>query len=180
MNKFLLIYGLLCTVAFPLCAQNWTPQDSLRLQQLLKGDGEVKVNPNALKELQMNLLGAPKASTDRPWMEFDTSLPKEPKRPGRLTLRPYTARTKYNWDPVYQKKIKVEKDTWRGDPFYAFKKAPVFNGYSGGHDLMLVFTREFWDFKGKKRRARTLKELKMYGDSVTVRMKREEETEVRE
>lgn len=142
---------------------------------MLQGEGEVKVNPNALKELQMNLLGAPKASTERPWMEFDTSLPKvSEKKPGRLTLCPYTARTKYNWDPVYQKKIKVEKDTWRGDPLYALKQAPVFEGSSTGHDLMLVFTREFWDFKGKKRRARTLEELKAYGDSVTVQEKRPE------
>lgn len=171
MSRFVFIYGLLCAVAFPVCAQNWTPQDSLKLQRLLQGEGEMKVNPNALKELQMNMLGTPKASADRQWMDFDTSLPKEPKRTVRLTLHPYTANTKYNWDPVYQKKIKVEKDTWRSDPFYALKQAPVYKGKAGGYDLMAIFTREFWDVKGRKRRVRTLKELKMYGDSITVQMK---------
>ncbi|MDE5710046.1 DUF4858 domain-containing protein [Bacteroides sp.] len=171
MNRFVFIYGLLCAVAFPVCAQNWTPQDSLKLQRLLQGEGEMKVNPHALKELQMNMLGTPKASADRPWMDFDTSLPKEPKKTVRLTLHPYTANTKYNWDPVYQKKIKVEKDTWRGDPFYALKQVPVYKGKAGGYDLMTIFTREFWDVKGRKRRVRTLKELKMYGDSITVQTK---------
>lgn len=38
---------------------------------------------------------------------FDNSLPVMPKAPEKkvvLTLRPYTANTKYNWDPIYQKK----------------------------------------------------------------------------
>jgi hypothetical protein len=33
---------------------------------------------------------------------------------------------------------------------------------------MTPFTREFWNFKGRKRRARTLEVLKAYGDSITV------------
>ncbi|EKC53469.1 hypothetical protein OBE_12578 [human gut metagenome] len=149
------------------------------------------------------------------WMDFDNSLPVMPKAPEKkvvLTLRPYTANTKYNWDPIYQKKIKVDKDTWRGDEFYALKilmiptnwaKHPFdagpretveqieatglryrvterannmavggWQGASGGGisglDLMTPFTREFWNFKGRKRRARTLEVLKAYGDSITV------------
>lgn len=68
----------------------------------------MKLNPEALRELEMNnSLDAPKTVTKKPWMEFDSSLPFMPKaseKKGRLTLRPYTAHTKYNWDPVYQKK----------------------------------------------------------------------------
>ena len=41
MKRFILVMGLLCAVAFPCYAQNWTPQDSLRLNRLLKGEGEV-------------------------------------------------------------------------------------------------------------------------------------------
>lgn len=37
-----------------------------------------------------------------------------------------------------------------------------------GLDLMVPFTCEFWNFKGRKRRARTLEVLKAYGDSITV------------
>lgn len=38
MRKFILVWGLLCAVAFPCYAQNWTSQDSLRLNRLLKGE----------------------------------------------------------------------------------------------------------------------------------------------
>lgn len=219
MRKSILIIGLLYAVAFPLCAQNWTPQDSLKLQQLLKGNGEVKVNPDALKELERNILGTPEVSVNKSWMDFDptlpTSLQKEPKKEIKLTLRPYTANTKYNWDPVYQKKINVGKNTWRGDPYYELKtlfiytnwaKTPLdigpresveqieatgqryrvterannmavgsWQGVGGGGigslDLMTPFTREFWNFKGRRRRARTLEVLKAYGDSTTVLIK---------
>jgi len=218
-RKSILIIGLLYAVAFPLCAQNWTPQDSLKLQQLLKGNGEVKVNPDALKELERNILGTPEVSVNKSWMDFDptlpTSLQKEPKQEIKLTLRPYTANTKYNWDPVYQKKINVGKNTWRGDPYYELKtlfiytnwaKTPLdigpresveqieatgqryrvterannmavgsWQGVGGGGigslDLMTPFTREFWNFKGRRRRARTLEVLKAYGDSTTVLIK---------
>lgn len=219
MRKSILIIGLLYAVAFPLCAQNWTPQDSLKLQQLLKGNGEVKVNPDALKELERNILGTPEVSVNKSWVDFDptlpTSLQKEPKQEIKLTLRPYTANTKYNWDPVYQKKINVGKNTWRGDPYYELKtlfiytnwaKTPLdigpresveqieatgqryrvterannmavgsWQGVGGGGigslDLMTPFTREFWNFKGRRRRARTLEVLKAYGDSTTVLIK---------
>lgn len=219
MKRFILFWGLLCAVAFPLYAQNWTPQDSLRLQQLLKGEGEVKLNPEVLKELEKSgPLGTPKAVINKSWMYFDNTMPIMPKAPEKkivLTLHPYTANTKYNWDPVYQKKIKIDKDTWRGDEFYALKmlKIPTnwakhpfdpgpretveqieatglrykvtervnnmavggWQGASGGGisglDLLGPFTREFWNFKGRKRRARTLEVLKAYGDSITVNHK---------
>lgn len=125
MKRFILFWGLLCAVAFPLYAQNWTPQDSLRLRQLLNGEGEVKLNQEVFKELeQSGSFGTPKAVVNKSWMDFNNSMPIMPKTPEKkivLTLHPYTANTKYNWDPVYQKKIKINKDTWRGDEFYALK-----------------------------------------------------------
>lgn len=219
MKQFVCLFGLLCAVALPFYAQNWTPQDSLRLQQLLKGDGEVKLNPEVLKELEINgPSGGPKAVINKSWMDFNTAMPMMPKIPEKkvvLTLHPYTANTKYNWDPVYQKKIKVKEDTWRDEPFYAmgalfiysnWAKKPLdagpresleqieatgiryrvterANGMAVGSwqkaegnsiasgDFMAPFTREFWNFKGKKRRARTLEVLRAYGDSTTVLIK---------
>ena len=117
MKRFILFWGLLCAVAFPCYAQNWTTQDSLRLQQLLKGEGEVKLNPDVLKEIDMGSpFGTPKAGVNKPWLDFDdtlpVSLPGEPKKTIKLSLRPYSANTKYNWDPIYQKKIEIKKDTW--------------------------------------------------------------------
>ena len=45
MRKYCTIIGLLLVVVLPVCAQNWTPQDSLRLRRLLDGEGEIKRKP---------------------------------------------------------------------------------------------------------------------------------------
>ena len=41
-------------------------------------------------------------------------------------------------------------------------------GTIGGLDLMAVFTKNFWDKKGRDRCERTLEVLRAYGDSTTV------------
>ena len=51
MRKYCTIIGLLLVVVLPVCAQNWTPQDSLRLRRLLDEEGEIKLNPEVLKDL---------------------------------------------------------------------------------------------------------------------------------
>lgn len=203
-------------VAFPLYAQEWTPQDSLHLRRFLRGEGEVRLNPDVLKEIGIDSpLGSPKEDMNKSWLEFDSSLPVMPQMPEKkvvLTLRPYTANTKYNWDPVYQKKITVNKNTWRSSPFYELTKLKIYTnwakrpldagpresveqieatglrymvterannmavggwrGVGGGGisgDFMAPFTKDFWNIKGRKRRARTLEVLKTYGDSISVR-----------
>lgn len=219
MRIYCTIIGLLLVVVLPVCAQNWTPQDSLRLRRLLDGEGEIKLNPEVLKEMGVQEpLGKQQMSLERQWLDFNTTLPEIPNTPKKkviLTLRPYTANTKYNWDPVYQKKIKIDKNTWRGDPFYELKMLRVYSdwaktplekgirksideieatglryrvterannmavgswqGASGGSgfsgDFMTPFTKEFWNVKGRKRRACTLEVLRAYGDSTTVLIK---------
>ena len=213
MRIYCTIIGLLLVVVLPVCAQNWTPQDSLRLRRLLDGEGEIKLNPEVQEPL-----GKQQMSLERQWLDFNTTLPEIPNTPKKkviLTLRPYTANTKYNWDPVYQKKIKIDKNTWRGDPFYELKMLRIYSdwaktplekgirksideieatglryrvterannmavgswqGASGGSgfsgDFMTPFTKEFWNVKGRKRRARTLEVLRAYGDSTTVLIK---------
>lgn len=203
-------------VAFPLYAQEWTPQDSLHLRRFLSGEGEIRLNPDVLKEIGIDSpLGSPKEDMNKSWLEFDSSLPVMPQMPEKkvvLTLRPYTANTKYNWDPVYQKKITVNKNTWRSSPFYELTKLKIYTnwakrpldagpresveqieatglrymvterannmavgswrGVGGGGisgDFMAPFTKDFWNIKGRKRRARTLEVLKTYGDSISVR-----------
>ena len=216
MKYFILFLGLLFVVAFPLYAQEWTPQDSLHLRRFLSGEGEVRLNPDVLKEIGIDSpLGSPKEDMNKSWLEFDSSLPVMPQMPEKkvvLTLRPYTANTKYNWDPVYQKKITVNKNTWRSSPFYELTKLKIYTnwakrpldagpresveqieatglrymvterannmavggwrGVGGGGisgDFMAPFTKDFWNIKGHKRRARTLEVLKTYGDSISVR-----------
>lgn len=219
MRIYCTIIGLLLVVVLPVCAQNWTPQDSLRLRRLLDGEGEIKLNPEVLKEMGVQEpLGKQQMSLERQWLDFNTTLPEIPNTPKKkviLTLRPYTANTKYNWDPVYQKKIKIDKNTWRGDPFYELKMLRIYSdwaktplekgirksideieatglryrvterannmavgswqGASGGSgfsgDFMTPFTKEFWNVKGRKRRARTLEVLRAYRDSTTVLIK---------
>lgn len=215
MKRIILFLGLLCAVTFSLYAQEWTPQDSLRLRQLLDGGGEVKLNPDVLKEIGVDApLGSPKINVNKTWLDFNVSLPAVPRIPEKkvvLTLRPYTANTKYNWDPVYQKKITINENTWRSNPFYELTKLKIYAdwakrpldtgpresieqieatglrytvterannmvvggwhgvGGSGGGisvDLMRPFTKDFWNIKGRKRRARTLEVLKTYGDSI--------------
>ena len=219
MRRYYTIIGLLLVVVLPVCAQNWTPQDSLRLRRLLDGEGEIKLNPEVLKEMGVQEpLGKQQMLLERQWLDFNTTLPEIPNTPKKkviLTLRPYTANTKYNWDPVYQKKIKINKNTGRGDPFYELKMLRIYSdwaktplekgirksideieatglryrvterannmavgswqgacggsGFSG--DFMTPFTKEFWNVKGRKRRARTLEVLRAYGDSTTVLIK---------
>lgn len=219
MRKYGTIIGLLLTVTLPLCAQNWTPQDSLRLNRLLDGEGEIKLNPDALKEMGIpKTIGTQRMSMEKSWLDFNPILPDIPHTPKKkvvLTLRPYTANTKYNWDPVYQKKIKIDKNTWRGDPFYELKVLKIYTNWAknpldkgvresmeqieatglryrvterannmavgswqgasgggiGGLNLMVPFTKDFWDFKGRKRRARTLEVLRAYGDSTVLDLK---------
>lgn len=208
MKYFILFLGLLFVVAFPLYAQEWTPQDSLHLRRFLSGEGEVRLNPDVLKEIGIDSpLGSPKEDMNKSWLEFDSSLPVMPQMPEKkvvLTLRPYTANTKYNWDPVYQKKITVNKNTWRSSPFYELTKLKIYTnwakrpldagpresveqieatglrymvterannmavggwrGVGGGGisgDFMAPFTKDFWNIKGRKRRARTLEVLKL-------------------
>lgn len=218
MKYSILFLGLLCAVTFPLYAQEWTPQDSLRLHRLLDGGGEMKLNPDVLKEMGVDApLGSPKTDVSKTWMDFDASLPAMPRMPEKkvvLTLRPYTANTKYNWDPVYQKKITVNKNTWRGNPFYELIRLKIYTDWAkrpldagpresieqieatglrymvterannmavgswrsvgGGGiagDFMRPFTKDFWNRKAARRRARTLEVLRTYGDSITARRK---------
>ena len=192
------------------------PSGLVEAEPVAEGRGEVKLNPEVLQELEMNnSLGTPKAVMDKSWMDFDNSLPVMPKAPEKKWCLPYVLIQPIPniiGTPFIRKKIKVDKDTWRGDEFYALKilmiptnwaKHPFdagpretveqieatglryrvterannmavggWQGASGGGisglDLMTPFTREFWNFKGRKRRARTLEVLKAYGDSITV------------
>lgn len=216
MRKIYTTVGLLFIAVLSLNAQTWTKQDSLNLDKLLNGVGEINLNIDAVNELKADpQVGEQKISLDKQWLNFDLTLPKkqhEPKKKVILTLRPYSANTKYNWDPVYQKNIKVDKNTWRSDPFYELKSLFIYSNWAknpldkgirnsveeieatgmryrsterannmavggwqsangnglGGMDLMKPFTKDFWDVKGRKRRARTLEVLQSYGDSISV------------
>ncbi|MGN0066930.1 MAG: DUF4858 domain-containing protein [Bacteroides sp.] len=162
--------GLLFLLAMPCCAQEWTANDSLRVQRWLEQEGEIQLQ--RLPELDSSM-GTPLMDSSKPWLNFDTSLPKlqpQAERPKvRLTLRPYSAHTRYDYDPVYQQRIKVDKDTWRSDPMASFKRHLVDRGTQvpvqnpSGIDLMTLFTRDFWHFRARAASQRTKEVLKHYG-----------------
>ena len=222
MKQLLCLLGLLGGALCPLCAQQWTSADSLRLQRMLEGEEEIRLNPEVLKELELpGLWGNPKGTADKPWMQFDNSLPQLPrarKKKMKLTLHPYNPATPYNWDPIFGKEIKVDEHTWRGDPFYELKSLHIYTNWAkspldagpresveqieatglryrmqirsgstpgssewqsvdrpSGVDLMKLFTKDFWNRKARKRRARTLEVLGSYGDSLTLHLQEKPE-----
>ena len=167
------------------CYAQWSAQE------LLEGSEELKLNPKVVKQIDFGgAVGTPRMSEEKRWMLPDESLPEAlPKPKVVLTLMPYKANTRYNWDPVYQKKIRVNKNTWRGDSFYELRRqrfytnrtrnrkaneirigenVSVCGGTISGLDLMAAFTKEFWNKTGRDNRIRTLEVLKTYGDSTTV------------
>lgn len=199
-------------------AQQWTSEDSLKLKRMLNGGEELKLNPEVVKKIDFGqMANQARMSEEKEWLLPDETLPTAlPKPKVVLTLMPYSVHTPYNWDPIFQKKIHVDKDTWRSKPLlslvdqlnpvnwrkmasregFNFKmlseraNGMMVNSFStsqlggigighgmyisgnaiGGLDLMAIFTKDFWDVKGRERRARTLELLKHYGDSTTVRM----------
>lgn len=223
MAKQLLLFFLACLPAVVVRAQ-WTAKDSLNLQRMLGGKEEINLNMDAVKQIDFSKpMGAPRASKEVPGLRVDETLPNVlNKKKVVLTLHPYNAHTKYNWDPVYQQKIKIDADTWRMDlttivptnwaqtpmdkgirgsleeirasgvrqhmlgerangmmvtsysmnPSNAIKlgkKGATLNGGTiGGLDLMTIFTKDFWNKKGRDTRERTLQVLKSYGDSTTI------------
>ncbi|WP_270437929.1 DUF4858 domain-containing protein [Bacteroides bouchesdurhonensis] len=183
-KRFVTVMALSLTTLL-MYAQEWTSKDSLHVKKLLDGEQELILNPDAVKSIDFgNAAGTPRISKEKSWMHFDESLPQVlPKPKVVLTLSPYTATTPYDWDPVYQKKIRVTKNTWRGDPFYELRqllytkssnislgKGGVYisGGAIGGLDLMAMFTRDFWSKKRLETRDRTLEVLRTYGDSTNV------------
>jgi hypothetical protein len=132
-KRLVCVVRLLFAVTYSLFAQNWTAQDSLKLHQLLNSKEELKLNLDALKELRnQSLWGIQEVSVNKSWLNYDETLPEVPHSQNKvvLTLHPYTANTRYNWDPVYQKKITVKKDTWRGDLFYALTKMSIYSNWA--------------------------------------------------
>lgn len=121
--KRLMLFLIICPTVLLARAQ-WTAKDSLDLQRILSGAEELQLNLDAVKQIDFGkAIGAPLHPKEKDWLLPDESLPSAfaDKKKIVLTLQPYTANTRFDWDPIYQKKIKVGKDTWRGDPLYAMK-----------------------------------------------------------
>lgn len=139
MKKWLFLMLSIMMAWDVMCAQEWTKADSIRLDQLLKSDGEIKLNPRALDELQGNsFAGSQSAVSEKPWLEFDYTMPKLklPKEQGismQINIPTFTPPT--------------NGLTFTGDLAYHLTK---------------YFTREYWDFRNKRNIKKTLEVLKNY------------------
>ena len=63
--------NILCLLLFPLSAagQEWSKQDSLRLQQMLESDQEIKINRKLIEKVEQNMYSR------KPFVDFDPTLP---------------------------------------------------------------------------------------------------------
>lgn len=133
MSKNLNLFLFFCVITVSAQAQ-WSQKDSLNLRRLLQGDGEIKLNPNAVKDIDFgSFIGEPMKSNDSPATRYNTTLPSP--RPDyskmNLTLRPYSIHTKFNYDPIYKRKIKVGPDTWKGiDTLYHLYMHTIYTNWA--------------------------------------------------
>lgn len=127
---FISAVSLLLTVV---CYAQWTAQDSIKLQRLLNGSEEVKLNQKAVKQIDFGsaVNGTPQMSEEKEWMLPDESLPEAlPKAKFVLSLMPYKGNTRFNWDPIYLKKIRMDRNTWRNDPHYALRHQRSYSNWA--------------------------------------------------
>lgn len=115
---------LLCTFGLITSQAQFTKQDSIRLKNLLNGDGEIKINLEAVKDIHFDfnptkeiMKSKPVMNEDKPWMKYLEDLPKNYLdttkwvKPKFIRLAPYTVYTKYSEDPVNDPIVKDKKDT---------------------------------------------------------------------
>lgn len=115
---------LFCTISILTAQAQWNKLDSIRLQELLNGDGELKINTEAVKSIHFdfqsdkdNIKGTPIMSEDKPWMKFLKDLPKnfgdttKWVRPNFVRLTPYTPYTTWHEDPVNDPIFLKRKDS---------------------------------------------------------------------
>lgn len=113
MTRRVSISILFCTISVLTAQAQWSKQDSIRLHELLNGDGELKINTEAVKSINFDfksdkdkIKGTPLMSEDKPWMKFLKDLPKnfgdttQWVRPKFVRLNPYTPYTTWHEDPV--------------------------------------------------------------------------------
>lgn len=134
------LFSLFCLMALTQItfAQEFSKQDSIRLNAILDGDQELHINKDVINQIDFGagVWGSQMMIMDKQWLSPDATLPSihpdEIPLDKRqiLSLKPYKANTPYNWDPVRQKKIKVTKDTWRSDPYREIKSRLIYSNWA--------------------------------------------------
>ena len=171
---------LFCIIGILASKAQLSRRDSIRLKQLLEGDKEIKLNQEAVKSIQFNFapdineMHKPKMSEEKPWMEFNKSLPKnfndtvQWRKPKFIRLLPYTIFTRLGEDPVNDIIIKTRKDTLRMK-----LKLDYLKEYIPQHQPVVSFDAEKLLYENLTKRGRAIrrnrkraKAWKIYNDYV--------------
>lgn len=171
---------LFCIIGILTSKAQLSRRDSIRLKQLLEGDKEIKLNQEAVKSIQFNFapdineMHKPKMSEEKPWMEFNKSLPKnfndtvQWRKPKFIRLLPYTIFTRLGEDPVNDIIIKTRKDTLRMK-----LKLDYLKEYIPQHQPVVSFDAEKLLYENLTKRGRAIrrnrkraKAWKIYNDYV--------------
>ena len=171
---------LFCIIGILASKAQLSKRDSIHLKQLLEGDEEIKLNQEAVKNIQFNFapdindMRKPKMSKEKPWMEFNKSLPKnfndtvQWRKPKFIRLLPYTIFTRLGEDPVNDIIIKTRKDTLRMK-----LKLDYLKEYIPQHQPVVSFDAEKLLYENFTKRGRAIrrnrkraKAWKIYNDYV--------------
>ena len=171
---------LFCLMGILTSKAQLSRRDSIRLKQLLEGNKEIKLNQEAVKSIQFNFapdineMHKPKMSEEKPWMEFNKSLPKnfndtvQWRKPKFIRLLPYTIFTRLGEDPVNDIIIKTRKDTLRMK-----LKLDYLKEYIPQHQPVVSFDAEKLLYENLTKRGRAIrrnrkraKAWKIYNDYV--------------
>ena len=171
---------LFCIIGILASKAQLSRRDSIRLKQLLEGNKEIKLNQEAVKSIQFNFapdineMHKPKMSEEKPWMEFNKSLPKnfndtvQWRKPKFIRLLPYTIFTRLGEDPVNDIIIKTRKDTLRMK-----LKLDYLKEYIPQHQPVVSFDAEKLLYENFTKRGRAIrrnrkraKAWKIYNDYV--------------
>ena len=174
------LFILFCIMGILTSKAQLSKRDSIHLKQLLEGDEEIKLNQEAVKNIQFNFapdindMRKPKMSEEKPWMEFNKSLPKnfndtvQWRKPKFIRLLPYTIFTRLGEDPVNDIIIKTRKDTLRMK-----LKLDYLKEYIPQHQPVVSFDAEKLLYENLTKRGRAIrrnrkraKAWKIYNDYV--------------
>lgn len=146
------------------CYAQWTKEDSLRLKKSLKEGEELKLNKEAVRQIDLNAGAAnPRVISPSAVVESDTLYDKRRITGGKLPLQMLEVyKPVYAHLPLDTLKIAMEFKLPPPEGISLGNGVRVNGGTFSGLDLLQVFTREFWQFRKKRMRTRTMGVLEEY------------------
>ena len=147
------------------CYAQLTAKDSLRLKNLLKEGEELKLNKEAVNQIDFNSgTEVLRMSEEKPWMRFDESLPRiippsvVVEKPDSL---PEKRRIIFRL-PLDTLIVTMSLNLPPPEGISLGNGVRVNGGTFSGLDLLQVFTKEFWQFRKKRMRVHTVRALEQY------------------